>query len=180
MTKPGLGRRDGHRALAEQVLREEKVCWICGEPGTGSDPLVADHLIARANGGKNVRSNYQRRIAAATVAVVAGQQSRGLRGRGHASRARRSANDLRWSWDSYLNEATIERGQDSTSRPKRESPACHLEFCTAPGFRSSASDRYRGGVQSWFSSTATPGPDIRETHSRGSDFRGTNSHEREA
>jgi hypothetical protein len=41
------------------VLREEKACWICGGHGTEADPLTADHVIARADGGWNVRSNYR-------------------------------------------------------------------------------------------------------------------------
>jgi 5-methylcytosine-specific restriction endonuclease McrA len=59
VTKHGLGRKDGHRRLAEQTLREEKACWICGLPALPDDPLVADHVIARADGGTNVRENYR-------------------------------------------------------------------------------------------------------------------------
>ena len=53
----GLGAE--HRRMREQVLREETACWICGGHGTADDPLTADHVVARADGGRNVRSNYR-------------------------------------------------------------------------------------------------------------------------
>ena len=53
----GLGA--DHRRIREQVLAEEKSCWICGGHGTADDPLTADHVIARADGGRNARSNYR-------------------------------------------------------------------------------------------------------------------------
>lgn len=53
----GLGR--DHEILRAQTLREEKHCWICGEGPRPNDPLEADHVTARANGGTNVRSNYR-------------------------------------------------------------------------------------------------------------------------
>jgi hypothetical protein len=35
------------------------VCWVCGKPARADDPLTADHLVARADGGRNVRANYR-------------------------------------------------------------------------------------------------------------------------
>jgi 5-methylcytosine-specific restriction endonuclease McrA len=53
----GLGAE--HRRIRQQVLAEEKSCWICGGHGTADDPLTADHVVARADGGRNVRANYR-------------------------------------------------------------------------------------------------------------------------
>jgi 5-methylcytosine-specific restriction endonuclease McrA len=56
-TQRGLGA--DHRRVREQVLAEETTCWLCGRPGTADDPLVADHVLARADGGRNERANYR-------------------------------------------------------------------------------------------------------------------------
>lgn len=57
-----------HKKARAQTLREEHVCWICGKPRwfaninpqTGKhDPLTADHVLARARGGLDLRSNYR-------------------------------------------------------------------------------------------------------------------------
>jgi hypothetical protein len=56
-TARGLGA--DHRRIAAQVLAEEQACWICGGRGTTDDPLTADHVLARASGGRNVRANYR-------------------------------------------------------------------------------------------------------------------------
>lgn len=48
-----------------RVLREETSCWICNKPVdktlTGRDPdgPTADHVLARAKGGTNDRSNLR-------------------------------------------------------------------------------------------------------------------------
>jgi 5-methylcytosine-specific restriction endonuclease McrA len=65
--------------MREQVLREETACWICGGHGTADDPLTADHVVARADGGRNVRSNYR-------AAHASCNSSRGARvvGGGHS------------------------------------------------------------------------------------------------
>jgi 5-methylcytosine-specific restriction protein A len=56
-TQRGLGH--DHQLLRRQVLSEEFVCWICGKPAQRGDPLTADHLVSRARGGDNMRSNYR-------------------------------------------------------------------------------------------------------------------------
>jgi 5-methylcytosine-specific restriction endonuclease McrA len=56
-TQRGLGA--DHRRIREQVLAEERLCWICGGHGTEDDPLTADHVLARVAGGRNVRANYR-------------------------------------------------------------------------------------------------------------------------
>jgi 5-methylcytosine-specific restriction endonuclease McrA len=48
-----------HRRARRQVLSEEQICWLCGEPGRPDDPLSADHVIARAAGGADHRSNFR-------------------------------------------------------------------------------------------------------------------------
>ena len=68
-----LGR--SHRLMRERVLREEKLCWICGVPARAGDPLTADHVVPRAAGGTNDRSNYRA---------------------AHASCNSRRGNDVRW------------------------------------------------------------------------------------
>jgi HNH endonuclease len=44
--------------MRKQVLREETTCWLCGQPASPGDPLVADHITPRAHGGGNERANY--------------------------------------------------------------------------------------------------------------------------
>jgi 5-methylcytosine-specific restriction protein A len=56
-TQRGLGH--AHQHLRKQVLAEEKLCWLCGGPATGDDPLVADHVIPRSRGGATTRSNLR-------------------------------------------------------------------------------------------------------------------------
>ena len=56
-TQRGLGA--DHRRVRAQVLREETTCWICGRPGSPGDPLTADHIDARADGGTNTRENMR-------------------------------------------------------------------------------------------------------------------------
>jgi 5-methylcytosine-specific restriction enzyme A len=53
----GLGA--DHRRIREQVLREERVCWLCLEPARPGDPLTADHVVPRAQGGTNTRQNMR-------------------------------------------------------------------------------------------------------------------------
>lgn len=57
MSKRPIPDYGAHRRLRAQVLAEERLCWICGGPGTPDDPLTLDHVIARANGGTHVRPN---------------------------------------------------------------------------------------------------------------------------
>ena len=41
------------------VLAEEHACWVCGQPPTPDDPLVADHVVPRAQGGTDARDNLR-------------------------------------------------------------------------------------------------------------------------
>lgn len=60
----------------EQVLAEEKVCWICGLPGTPDDPLTADHVIPRVRGGTHARSNLRAGHRSCNSAKGAGEPRR--------------------------------------------------------------------------------------------------------
>jgi hypothetical protein len=61
-------RQDADELVVEaRVLREETMCWICGKPGTPDDPLTADHVWARADGGTHEGANYRAAHAAATA-----------------------------------------------------------------------------------------------------------------
>ena len=53
----GLGR--DHEKMRERVLDEEPFCRACQEAGRISLTTVADHILNRAAGGTNERSNYQ-------------------------------------------------------------------------------------------------------------------------
>jgi hypothetical protein len=46
-----------HQQARAQTLAEENICWLCGKPPTPDDPLVGGHVIARARGGPDLRSN---------------------------------------------------------------------------------------------------------------------------
>ena len=51
-TRRGLGADHRHRAA---LIRHETICHICGKPGSWTDPddpLTADHVIPRAEGGR--------------------------------------------------------------------------------------------------------------------------------
>jgi len=53
------GRGQAHRLARAQTLAEEQVCWLCGQPARPTDPLTADHVVPRANGGPDARWNYR-------------------------------------------------------------------------------------------------------------------------
>lgn len=53
----GYGR--DHEKMRERVLDEEPFCRACAALGKVSLTMVADHILARAEGGTNARSNYQ-------------------------------------------------------------------------------------------------------------------------
>jgi len=58
--RPGWQRYDAaYRAAREQVLAEEDRCWLCHEPGDERDPLEADHVVPKAHGGTDDRSNLR-------------------------------------------------------------------------------------------------------------------------
>lgn len=41
------------------ILATSFVCWRCGKPATLGDPLEADHVTARTNGGTNKVTNLR-------------------------------------------------------------------------------------------------------------------------
>jgi 5-methylcytosine-specific restriction endonuclease McrA len=68
-----------HQRLGKQVLREESLCWLCGEPARPGDPLEVDHVVPRSKGGLTVRENL--RAAHRTC-----NRSRGAGGRANTQR----------------------------------------------------------------------------------------------
>lgn len=67
--KRGNWRERGYDAAYDRnrrvVLREETICWLCGElvdktlPGTESDGPSVDHVVRREDGGSNRRENLR-------------------------------------------------------------------------------------------------------------------------
>jgi 5-methylcytosine-specific restriction protein A len=45
------------RRIVERAKREHPWCGVCGTPGTPGNPLTGDHVVPRAHGGRNERSN---------------------------------------------------------------------------------------------------------------------------
>ena len=45
------------RRVSAQVIAASKVCHWCGEQPTKDNPMTADHIVPRALGGTNARSN---------------------------------------------------------------------------------------------------------------------------
>lgn len=63
-TERGLGH--DYRKVAAQVLAEEHVCWMCGQPARPpslaypkGDPLTVDHITPRSQGGGHPRLNLR-------------------------------------------------------------------------------------------------------------------------
>lgn len=50
--------REGWASLREQVLSEETSCWLCNGVVARGEQSV-DHVVRRADGGQNVRSNLR-------------------------------------------------------------------------------------------------------------------------
>ena len=50
-TQRGLGW--AHQQRVRQEIDPAASCWICGQPGTESDPITADHQTPRAQGGRD-------------------------------------------------------------------------------------------------------------------------------
>lgn len=48
-----------HRILSAAVIERDRVCQVCGLPGTPDDPLTAGHKRSRADGGHLVMANLQ-------------------------------------------------------------------------------------------------------------------------
>jgi 5-methylcytosine-specific restriction enzyme A len=111
----GLGAE--HRRIRAQVLREEYTCWLCGQPARPGDPLTADHVVARANGGRNERSNY--------------------RAAHHSCNSKRGARTIAKSHSAMTNrdvELLIVRPRGHRSRRARrrgDRQSIHFAFCTA-------------------------------------------------
>jgi 5-methylcytosine-specific restriction endonuclease McrA len=57
LPKASIEDRAGHDRLRTVVLAEEKVCSICGLPGTPEDPLTLEHVVPRSRGGRHTRHN---------------------------------------------------------------------------------------------------------------------------
>jgi 5-methylcytosine-specific restriction endonuclease McrA len=53
------GSTRAYRKAREEVLAQERVFYLCGQPARPGDPLVADHVIARARGGSDERANLR-------------------------------------------------------------------------------------------------------------------------
>lgn len=56
---PKQGTTAAHRRARTQTLAEETRCFLCGHPARPDDPLVAGHVVARAHGGPDHRSNFR-------------------------------------------------------------------------------------------------------------------------
>ena len=48
-----------YQRLRLEVLDEEDICWICGQPGRPGDPLTADHVTPLRDGGPTTRTNLR-------------------------------------------------------------------------------------------------------------------------
>lgn len=64
--KHGYAPRQGRKGTTRrqqkinaQVLREERECWYCGEPGRTDDPLEVAHVIAWSMYGSDDRENLR-------------------------------------------------------------------------------------------------------------------------
>ena len=53
----GYGRE--HDAMRARVLREEPLCRMCAAEGRVSATAIADHIVPKAEGGTDDRTNYQ-------------------------------------------------------------------------------------------------------------------------
>ena len=53
----GYGR--AHDLMRERVLREEPLCRACNAAGLVTVTAIADHIVPKAEGGGDERSNYQ-------------------------------------------------------------------------------------------------------------------------
>lgn len=56
-TTEARGYGSSWRRLSQQVIAEEGRCRDCGTTGTAKNPLTCDHIVAKANGGTDDRSN---------------------------------------------------------------------------------------------------------------------------
>lgn len=48
-----------HDRMRATVLVEEPVCRICAERGAVTPTTIADHIVPKAEGGSDERTNYQ-------------------------------------------------------------------------------------------------------------------------
>lgn len=66
-----------HVRMRKIVLEEEPFCRLCREQGIVSLTKVADHIIPKAEGGGNERSNYQGLCEACSKAKTAAESRAG-------------------------------------------------------------------------------------------------------
>ena len=131
-TKRGLGA--DYRRVRAQVLREETRCWLCGQPARLGDPLTADHVVARVDGGTNTRENLRAahascnsrrgaggrfgRAVASTTPDPALREALSLRGRGSLARSSRNVDSPGISSHTrYLIHPTQRRLDQTFGRP---------------------------------------------------------------
>jgi hypothetical protein len=62
----GHNRGRQHRKVRAQVLAEETVCWICGNPPTEYDPLTLDHVVPLLKAERRQGRTAEQHTAAAT------------------------------------------------------------------------------------------------------------------
>jgi 5-methylcytosine-specific restriction endonuclease McrA len=126
-TQRGLGHT--HQQLREQVLAEEKLCWLCGKPATAGDPLVADHVIPRSRGGATTRANL--RAAHASCNARRGQAVARPRSRLTPAPARRE-----------------EDAREEVTSPIKGKWCCSCrQWLTVEAFRPNPNNR--NGIDSW-------------------------------
>lgn len=74
-TARGYGR--AHRLMRRQVLIEEPLCRECERQGRVSATVIADHIIPKAEGGSDERTNYQGLCGPCSAAKTAREAQRG-------------------------------------------------------------------------------------------------------
>lgn len=68
-----------HDRMRARVLIEEPLCRLCMERGVVTATAIADHIVPKAEGGGNERSNYQGLCSACHVAKTAREAARARR-----------------------------------------------------------------------------------------------------
>ncbi|UIJ43713.1 HNH endonuclease [Sphingomonas cannabina] len=67
--------------MRARILIEEPLCRLCLEAGRISPTTIADHIIPKAEGGGDERSNYQGLCRPCHVAKTARESARARRRR---------------------------------------------------------------------------------------------------
>lgn len=70
-----------HDAMRRLVLAEEPLCRACDAKGVVSATTIADHIVPKAEGGTDDRSNYQGLCRPCHVAKTAAESGRARRRR---------------------------------------------------------------------------------------------------